>query len=314
MPTVSVIIPVYNVEKYLDQCIESVVSQTYKELEIILVDDGSKDTSGALCDKWAAMDNRIKVIHKANGGLADARNCGTACATGEWILYIDSDDWYENNTHIETLVRHAQNTDSDVVCFDYRRYFEKENKYSDLLCNPKQDDCSLMYMVDNKIYTSSACIKLIKRSLVTDNSLSFEKGILSEDIEFTAKLMLAAKHITFCKGCCYIYRQRENSITNSVSKKHVDDLVYIIDKMSKAENRTNEYNSFIAFQYCTVLINAHIAKADKATFKKIFTYKWLLQYDSGSIVKLVHTVSRLAGIRLCSYILYLYFQLVLNKA
>ena len=107
MPTVSVIIPVYNVEKYLDQCIESVVSQTYKELEIILVDDGSKDTSGALCDKWAAKDNRIKVIHKQNSGPAATRNMGTKAATGSWILYLDSDDWYENDNLIDTLLSFA---------------------------------------------------------------------------------------------------------------------------------------------------------------------------------------------------------------
>lgn len=314
MPTVSVIIPVYNVEKYLDQCVESVVTQTYKDVEIILVNDGSKDSSGSLCGEWAKKDSRIKVIHKQNGGLADARNCGTAAATGEWILYLDSDDWYETCTHIETLVSHAKSTDSDVVCFDYRRFFEKENKFSPLLCNPQQPQPSLMYMVDNKIYTSSACLKLIKRILITENSLLFEKGVLSEDIEFAAQLLLLAKNITFCSGCCYVYRQRENSITTSVSRKHVSDLLYIIKKLSAAAEPTDEYNSFLAFQYCTVLINAHIAKADQSTFRQIFSYKHLLQYDSGSIVKLVHTVSRIVGIRLCSFILYLYFQLVLNKA
>ena len=98
MPTVSVIIPVYNAEKYLSQCVESVVNQTFKDIEIILVNDGSKDTSGTLCDKWSAKDNRIKVIHKQNSGPAATRNMGTKAATGSWILYLDSDDWYENDT------------------------------------------------------------------------------------------------------------------------------------------------------------------------------------------------------------------------
>ncbi|MBP1570586.1 MAG: glycosyltransferase family 2 protein, partial [Oscillospiraceae bacterium] len=169
MPTVSVIIPVYNVEKYLSQCVESVVTQTYKKLEIILVNDGSTDTSGTLCNEWAKKDDRIKVIHKPNGGLADARNCGTAAATGKWILYIDSDDWYESADHIEKLVSYADTHTSDIVCFNYRRYFEKENKFSAPLCNADHPNPSLLYMVDNKIYTSSACLKLIKRSLLTDN-------------------------------------------------------------------------------------------------------------------------------------------------
>lgn len=314
MPAVSVIVPVYNVEKYLDKCVQSITNQTYKDIEIILVDDGSKDTSGALCDQWAKKDDRIKVIHKENGGIADTRNTGIDASCGEWILFIDSDDWYEKQNHIETLMDFAQQNDSDIVCFNYKRFFEKKQAFSDVLCHPEMPNPSLLYMVDNKIFTSSACLKLIKKSILTENNITFEKGVLSEDIEYNAKFLLTTNKISFCKDCVYIYRQRENSITTSVSKKHVDDLIYIIDKLCKAQTPTAEYNSFLAFQYCTLLINAHIAKANKAAFKKIFSYKWLLQYDSGSIVKLVHTVSRLLGIRLCSYILYLYFKFVLNKA
>lgn len=313
MPSVSVIIPVYNAEKYLDQCLESVVNQTHTDLEIILVNDGSKDSSGALCDSWAEKDDRIKVIHKPNSGVAATRNMGTAAATGQWILHLDSDDWYEQNNLIETLLNKAEETDSDIVCFNYRRYFENSKTFSDVLCRTNGNEATVAFLVDNKIFTSSPCLKIIKHSIIRDNGIDFEEGRLSEDIEFNAKLLFATDKITFCEDCIYIYRARENSITTSISKKHVDDLIHIIDKMSKVENRTHEYNSFLAFQYCTLLINAHIAKADKAVFKKIFSYKWLLQYDSGSIVKLVHTVSRFTGIRFCSYILYLYFELVINK-
>lgn len=313
MPTVSVLIPVYNAEKYLDQCIESVVNQTFKDIEIILVNDGSKDTSGALCDNWAKKDDRIKVIHKPNSGVAATRNIATAAATGKWILHLDSDDWYEQNNLIEMLLCHAEANNSDIVCFNYRRYFENSGTFSDVQCHTNGSEITVAFLVDNKIFTSSPCLKIIKHSIIKDNNIDFEEGRLSEDIEFNAKLLFATDKITFCEDCIYIYRARENSITTSISKKHVDDLIHIIDQMSKTENRTDEYNSFLAFQYCTLLINAHIAKADNAAFKKIFSYKWLLQYDSGSIVKLVHTVSRFTGIRICSYILYLYFELVINK-
>lgn len=313
MPSVSVIVPVYNAEKYLDQCIESVVGQTFKDIELILVNDGSQDASGTLCDEWAKKNDRIKVIHKPNSGPAATRNIGTNAATGDWILYLDSDDWYENDNLIETLLDFADKKASDIVCFNYRRYFENSQSFSDVLCHAESEDVSPAYLVDNKIFTSSPCLKLIKHSVITDNSIYFEEGVLSEDIEFNARFLLATDKISFCENCVYVYRARENSITTSISKKHVSDLVYIIDKMSNVQGRTDEYNSFLAFQYCTLLINAHIAKADKATFKKIFSYKWLLQYDSGSIVKLVHTVSRIAGIRLCAYMLYMYFKLVLNK-
>ena len=118
MPAVSVIVPVYNVEKYLDKCVQSIVSQTFKDIEIILVDDGSKDKSGRMCDEWSRRDKRVKVIHKENGGIADARNVGLSHSNGQWILFIDSDDWYEKQDHIETLLNFAQQNGSDIVCFD----------------------------------------------------------------------------------------------------------------------------------------------------------------------------------------------------
>ena len=111
---ISVILPIYNVEAYLPQSVESVLNQTYKDLEIILVDDGSKDCSGSLCDEYAKKDARIKVIHKPNGGLSDARNVGTEAATGDWIFYLDSDDWMELNT-LETLLDFADKNYCDVV-------------------------------------------------------------------------------------------------------------------------------------------------------------------------------------------------------
>ncbi len=314
MPAVSVIVPVYNVEKYLDKCVQSIVSQTFNDIEIILVDDGSKDKSGRMCDEWSRRDKRVKVIHKENGGIADARNVGLSHSNGQWILFIDSDDWYEKQDHIETLLNFAQQNDSDIVCFNYKRFFEKTQSFSAPLCRTDVTNPSLQFMVDNKIFTSSACLKLIKKSILTKNNITFEKGVLSEDIEYNAKFLLTTDKISYCGDCFYIYRLRENSITNSISPKHVEDLLHIMDKLTTAENRTEEYNSFLAFQYCTLLINAHIAKVDRKTFNEIFSYKWLLRYDSGSIVKLVHTVSRFTGIGLCSRILYLYFKFVLNKA
>ena len=126
---VSVIIPVYKTEKYLDECVESIVKQTYKNLEIILVDDGSPDNSPAMCDAWAEKDSRIKVIHKPNGGAADSRNKGLEIATGKWILFMDSDDWYKTYDVIFRLVENAERENADIVCFNYQRYFEDKDTY-----------------------------------------------------------------------------------------------------------------------------------------------------------------------------------------
>ena len=120
---ISVIIPIYNVERYLDKCIRSVVDQTYKNLEIILVDDESPDQCGTICDKWAEKDKRIRVIHKTNGGLSDARNAGTDATEGDWIFYLDSDDYLEKNA-LETVVNIQKEYQSDIVVGNYSYLYE----------------------------------------------------------------------------------------------------------------------------------------------------------------------------------------------
>ena len=126
MDLISVIVPVYNVEKYLDKCIQSIVDQTYTNLEIILVDDGSPDNSGAICDEWAEKDNRIKVIHKANGGLSDARNAGLDIATGEYIAFVDSDDYIELDFY-DKLYNVIKATNCDISICNLRKVYENNN-------------------------------------------------------------------------------------------------------------------------------------------------------------------------------------------
>ena len=114
-PLISVIVPVYNVEKYLGKCVDSILAQTYENLEIILVEDGTKDNSGAICDAYAAKDSRIRVIHKENGGLSSARNAGMDIARGEYFGFVDSDDWIEPKMY-ETLLNLAEKYHADLVC------------------------------------------------------------------------------------------------------------------------------------------------------------------------------------------------------
>lgn len=117
-PLVTIVVPIYNVERYLDTCVESIVNQTYGHLEILLVDDGSPDDCGRICDEWAARDSRITALHKPNGGLSDARNYGIDRARGEYIYCVDSDDWIQPNL-VERALTVAQETDSDMVVFEY---------------------------------------------------------------------------------------------------------------------------------------------------------------------------------------------------
>ena len=311
----SVIIPVYNAAKYLEQCVKSVTGQTYKHLDIILVDDGSTDGSGAMCDEFAKEDDRVSVIHTENRGPASARNTGIGAAKGRWLLFMDSDDWYYTDDVIETLVCKAGDGNSEIICFNYRRFFEDNGRFSDNLCNISQPGQAgdINYLVDNRIYTSSPCLKLISKDILADNSISFEPGVWAEDIEFCGKLLLVAKNVSFCDEAVYVYRRRTDSRSTTYTKSNIDDLLYVVDKLSKAENRTDFFNSYLAFQYCTLLINSRMAKRDKSVMKKVFSYRYLLEYDSCSVVKMVHLATRLGGIAFSSRLLHFYYKYFLQK-
>lgn len=306
---VSVIIPVYKTERYLDECVESIVNQTYKNLEIILVDDGSPDKCSEMCDKWAQKDNRIRVIHKQNGGLSDARNVAIDMCNGKYVLFVDSDDYYEKSNHIELIMKMVQSTGSDIVCFNYKRYYEDKNTFSEKLCQVTGDN-NLSQMVKDNSYTSSACLKLIRKKLINNNNIYFEKGVYSEDIEFSAKLLLRTDKIAFCDAAVYVYRSRSDSITTSIKKKNIIDIYNIVSKLAESNTKDKNYWCYTAFQYCTLLINMNFDKIDAELKNKIYSLKWLLRYDENSKVKLIHTVSRVRGIKCTSKLLYVYFRLV----
>ena len=208
---ISVILPIYNVEAYLPQSVESVLNQTYKDLQIILVDDGAKDSSGSLCDEYAKKDSRIKVIHKPNGGLSDARNVGTEAATGDWIFYLDSDDWMEPNT-LETLLDFAEKNYCDVVqgglYYAYPDYLLKREEKEPTLLNR---EAAMKELIINDRVKNFAWGKLYKTALVKD--LKFPKGKFYEDSYW--------QHLVMDRVNCYgildtplvYYRQRPDSIS-----------------------------------------------------------------------------------------------------
>lgn len=211
---ISVVIPVYKVEKYLDECLESVVNQTYKNLEIILVDDGSPDNCPKMCDEWAIKDERIKVIHKENGGLSDARNAGIKIATGKYLSFIDSDDYVENNLY-EVAIKKLKDNNAQIFIFG-RSYLygnNKEinsNKKIELIMNSEE---ALDKMNMFQYYDVAAWDKIYKRDLF--ENIEFPKGKLCEDWYTTYKVIDKADKVVFNSTPLYVYRQRSNSITHS---------------------------------------------------------------------------------------------------
>lgn len=212
---VSVIVPVYKVEKYLDRCVESIVNQTYENLEIILVDDGSTDNCPAMCDKWAEKDNRIKVIHKENGGLADARNAGLNVAQGAYIGFIDSDDYIDLDMY-ECLIHYAVANNADISGCFYRKIgkdFVNElgSDYSVKVFNCEEYLCE--YYSKNVLYFS-CCNKIYKRELIGATRFSPEAG-LCEDGCFNYETSKKANTIVMINKPMYNYILRETSLTNS---------------------------------------------------------------------------------------------------
>lgn len=214
---VSVIIPVYNVEKYIRKSIESVINQTYKNLEIIIVDDGSPDNCPTICDEYSQVDSRIKVIHQSNQGLSGARNTGISVATGDYLLFVDSDDYLNNNT-VEKLVERMVSCSLDILGFNVtvikdgekNKYVKKD--YSQEVLNGV-DYLIRMIKIDH-IY-EPVWMYMYKTSLIRDNNIRFKKERLFEDEIWTPEILLCAEKVGYIDIEGYNYIIREGSITTT---------------------------------------------------------------------------------------------------
>lgn len=211
---ISVIVPVYNVEKYLDNCVESIVNQTYKDLEIILVDDGSPDNCPAMCDEWAKKDKRIKVIHKQNGGLSSARNAGLETATGEYVAFVDSDDSIDINMY--EIMENMFSDDIDIVMCGYQKINSSEEIVScgNTLIEKKKLSIGELYD-DIFGHLNNASWNKLYRASIIDN-IRFPNGIVhGEDLIFNLHYLRHCCNGVKCNGEFYHYFSRENSITKS---------------------------------------------------------------------------------------------------
>ena len=224
----SVIIPVYNVEKYLRECLDSVLDQSFPDWEAVCVNDGSTDGSAAILDEYAGKDSRVKVISQPNGGLSAARNTGLKAASGEYVLFLDSDDWLEPQA-LEVLASKLDG--EDMLCFSGRRYFEDERAYHEpdrlTAC---EYPSGMDYYNDNALAHRDfafVCVVLraFRRSFLLENGLFFKEGIYHEDNLFTPKACYYAGQVKVVNECLYDYRVRANSIMTTSSPKRLSDML-----------------------------------------------------------------------------------------
>lgn len=233
---ISVVVPIYNTEKYLRQCVDSILSQTYKNIEIILVDDGSKDSSPLICDEYEKADSRITVIHKKNGGLSSARNFGIKQSRGCYIIFLDSDDCWNNDRFLETI---DNNCNDELVIWKYIKskqvtdYFKITDEIIVYKYNLRDDYKKLFR---KNILFASACMVAVPKRFFDNNKLFFVEGETSEDIEWFAKLLCLADCIVYFDSPIYFYRIRKNSISNTMNpkmitdfKKHIQTIATLVD-------------------------------------------------------------------------------------
>lgn len=225
---ISVIIPIYNVELYLEKCIDSIINQTYKHIEIILVNDGSPDNCGEICEKYKELDSRIKVVHKKNGGLSDARNAGLEVATGKYVVFIDSDDYVEKDL-IEESYKVIDENNLDLVSFDYRKVDENGEIIEESILGLEDNiydlnELGLNEYIIKKIYTYEhgveAWHKMYKMSIIKDNNLKFTYNdlIFAEDLLFNLSYLVNVKKCATISQTYYNYLIRETSIMGKPKK------------------------------------------------------------------------------------------------
>ena len=231
----SIIIPVYNVEKYLRECLDSVVRQSFADWEAICVNDGSTDNSAEVLEDYAAKDSRFKVVTQANGGLSAARNTGLKHATGDYVLFLDSDDWLGENA-LQVLSERIAG--QDLVCFNGQRYFESTSSFEDADTLEAADyGNGWEYYNHNALLSrhfAFVCVvlRLYRRAFLLQNDLWFKTGIYHEDNHFTPRACYFAQGVTVMPDVLYYYRVRPNSITTSSDFKHKRDMMLIANDLA----------------------------------------------------------------------------------
>lgn len=236
MERISVIVPIYKVEAYLDKCVQSIVDQTYTDLEIILVDDGSPDRCGDMCEAWAKKDSRIKVIHKENGGLSDARNAGMAIAAGEYICFVDSDDWI-NPRYVELLHTAVVKHQASVAACDVTPFYENDAVCTDISqpiqCASYTSEAAIATLINGTHFRAVAWNKLFRRDLLQGEQ--FPVGKYHEDEFFSYRILAKAETLVYVDVPLYYYLQRSGSIMTSVSVRHLDALDAGLQRLSFLE-------------------------------------------------------------------------------
>lgn len=287
MEKMTIIVPVYNTEKYLKECIESILNQTYKNFELILVDDGSADNSGKICDAYENQDNRIKVIHKQNGGLSSARNKGIDISKTNYLSFIDSDDILPKN-YFSVMLDAMISNNADIVTSDMKR-FQKADELEQYLEFIPNNYCvnnnnAMKLLVNYSEINFSACSKIFNKKLFKD--IQFNEKRIFEDMDIMYRLIASSNKTVIIKNLFYYYRITPNSILNAkYSPKRLVEYDIRKEMYNFYCNNYPEYapNVYAHFMFNSIFMYVRIIKTDDINISK---YKYLLEFDKNILKKI----------------------------
>lgn len=284
---ISIIIPVYKTEKYLDRCVKSIIDQTYKDLEIILVDDGSPDNCPKMCDEWAKKDNRIKVIHKKNGGVSSARNIGIKECTGDYITFCDSDDYYTND--FSRVLEHIYgDTETEIFSVGLIKNTRRISSFKEKILNLQVFE-DLYYMVKNNV-TICCVAKIIRRDFLLNNDGYFPSGIKSEDFAWCYNLTLRCTKLKLLPNCYYVYSDNAESVTHSATIKGIEDQLLNYERVYKLicstqfdKKQKKKLLRYLMFPYILLFRQLRLIseKDRKQALQRIVEFKYLLFVPHG---------------------------------
>lgn len=318
----SIIIPMYNLERYISYCLDSIVSQANENTEIILIDDGSKDKTREICDNYCKKYNYIKYFYQENAGVSVARNKGLKKAIGEYILFVDGDDWIINDSIPQIIDKIKNNREVDIIAGDFvkSRNNKIKNKKEKTIPNLIEYNYpqNLIKLFETNKFNPSLWCNVIKRKLFFDNDIFLDENVkYTEDMDCMIQLFLKAKKIDLLKKPFYVYRRNQMSATHSCSLKRVDDTMNFVIKWN---NRLKEIESeelkkhlfnFVQYQYSIVVGLLFILPKNEQIkiINKIKEYEYLLTKGAGKKGKMVYYNYKLFGFQIVGKLMAMYIKL-----
>jgi glycosyltransferase involved in cell wall biosynthesis len=316
-PLISVIIPIYKVEDYICKCVNSVLEQEFQSIEVILVDDGSPDRCPAICDEYVRKDQRVKVIHKSNGGSSDARNVGIQIAQGDYIMFLDSDDYWEGYSCLKNLTEKMNVGRAEVILYGAQEVNLSANAIQRSRTGYNIEDIQLdketaiKSLFKTKLFPGSAWIMALKREFIVKYQLTFKKGIKAEDIDWIINVFTHASFFDAVNNYIYVYnKNRPGSITVTSDSKSVEGIMYSVKKwMLVLEENPNHVNklllSYLGYQYITSFVTyAGVTyELKKKLSPELKQYKRILKYEKYGRGLICRIIINVFGIKLGSSII-----------